>query len=102
MFVSRIRVPRAFEPRHREGQIAGAGAGNKRHHVSMEWIRGMLAMAGKIRLAVLVMVPLAACQPSTPQALGTLEWDRIPLPATASEPILEIVVREGEDRKSVG
>src|SRR3546814_5520139 len=53
-FVMRIRVPRAFDPRHREGQIAGAVAGNKRHHVSMEWLRGMLAMAGKIRLAVRV------------------------------------------------
>lgn len=53
-------------------------------------------MAKEIRLAVLLMVPLAACQPSPPQALGTLEWDRITLTATASEPILEIAVGEGD------
>lgn len=39
---------------------------------------------------------LTACQPAPPQALGTLEWDRITLPATASEPILEISVHEGD------
>lgn len=43
-----------------------------------------------------VAVLLAACRPEPPQALGTLEWDRITLPATASEPIVEIAVAEGD------
>ena len=40
---------------------------------------------------------LAACAKQGPQALGTLEWDRITLPATASEPIAEITANEGQD-----
>jgi HlyD family secretion protein len=47
-------------------------------------------------LALLGSLLLAACRPEPPQALGTLEWDRITLPATASEPVLEIAVREGD------
>jgi len=47
-------------------------------------------------LAFLGGTLLGGCQPAPPQALGTLEWDRITLPATASEPILEIAVREGD------
>lgn len=43
---------------------------------------------------------LAACSKDSPQALGTLEWDRITLPATASEPILAIAVREGQTVKA--
>ena len=39
---------------------------------------------------------LAACAKESPQALGTLEWDRITLPATASEPIVEITAHEGQ------
>ena len=40
---------------------------------------------------------VAACAKQGPQALGTLEWDRITLPATASEPIAEITAHEGQD-----
>lgn len=47
-------------------------------------------------LALLGSLLLAACRPEPPQALGTLEWDRITLPATASEPVLEIAVSEGD------
>lgn len=47
-------------------------------------------------LALVLGVLLAGCKPSPPQALGTLEWDRISLPAVASEPILAIPVREGD------
>lgn len=40
---------------------------------------------------------LAACGgPPPPTALGTLEWDRVELVAEASEPVLEIAVREGD------
>ena len=44
---------------------------------------------------VLVML-LAACSEPAQQALGTLEYDRITLPAPAAERIVEIAVREGE------
>lgn len=39
---------------------------------------------------------LGACSRETPRALGTLEWDRITLPAPAAERIVAIEVREGE------
>ncbi|WP_308366141.1 MULTISPECIES: biotin/lipoyl-binding protein [unclassified Microbulbifer] len=44
---------------------------------------------------------LCACQPEPKQALGTLEWDRIGLPAPAAEKIVSIEVREGQ-RVSAG
>jgi HlyD family secretion protein len=44
---------------------------------------------------ILVMLIFAACKKETPTMLGTLEWDRITLPATAAEPIVEIQVVEG-------
>jgi HlyD family secretion protein len=46
---------------------------------------------------LLALALLAACTKESPQALGTLEWDRITLPATASEPIAEISAKEGQD-----
>jgi HlyD family secretion protein len=39
---------------------------------------------------------LAACHEAPPQALGTLEYDRIVLPAPAAERIVAIDVREGQ------
>ena len=39
---------------------------------------------------------LAGCAEETPQALGTLEYDRIAIPAPASERIAAIEVREGQ------
>ena len=39
---------------------------------------------------------LAACADDTPQALGTLEYDRITLPAPAAERIVAIEVHEGD------
>jgi HlyD family secretion protein len=39
---------------------------------------------------------LAACAEGPPQALGTLEYDRITLPAPVAEKIVAIHVREGE------
>ena len=43
-----------------------------------------------------VLLALAACKPATPQALGTLEWDRVTLPAPVAEKIVRIDVREGQ------
>jgi HlyD family secretion protein len=50
------------------------------------------------RLALLAaaIVLLPACGKAPPQALGTLEYDRITLPAPAAERIVEISVREGQ------
>ncbi len=48
-----------------------------------------------IALSVLTALP-AACTKAPPQALGTLEYDRITLPAPAAERIVAIEVREGE------
>jgi len=42
------------------------------------------------------MAVLAGCHQEPPQALGTLEYDRITLPAPAAERIVAIEVREGE------
>lgn len=39
---------------------------------------------------------LAGCTDEAPQALGTLEYDRIALPAPAAERIVSIAVREGD------
>lgn len=50
----------------------------------------------RICLGLAAAIGAAACTQAPPQALGTLEWDRISLPATASEPIVDIAVREGD------
>lgn len=44
----------------------------------------------------ILLLALAACTGETPQALGTLEYDRITLPAPAAERIVAIDVREGQ------
>lgn len=43
---------------------------------------------------------LAACSPAPPTALGTLEWDRISVPAPAAEVIATVEVREGQAVKA--
>jgi HlyD family secretion protein len=50
------------------------------------WKFGMLSVAAM----------LASCAREAPQVLGTLEWDRITLPAPVSERIAEISAREGQ------
>lgn len=45
---------------------------------------------------ILAAMLLAACAQPPPQALGTLEFDRIALPAPAAERIVSIDVREGQ------
>jgi HlyD family secretion protein len=49
-------------------------------------------------LLPMTLVLLAACHrdEAPPPLLGTLEWDRIAVPAEVSEPITRIEVREGE------
>lgn len=46
--------------------------------------------------AAAVVLVLGGCQAAPPQALGTLEYDRIVLPAPAAERIVAIEVREGQ------
>lgn len=46
--------------------------------------------------ASILLLVFAGCAPEAPQALGTLEYDRITLPAPAAERIVAIHVREGE------
>lgn len=47
--------------------------------------------------ALALAMLLAACKPAGEEPmLGTLEWDRIAVPAEASEPVLSLAVREGE------
>src|SRR5262245_66116830 len=52
----------------------------------------------RANLATIVMLALAACggDEASNVALGTLERDRLELPAEAHEPVIEILVGEGE------
>lgn len=45
---------------------------------------------------LLAILALSACGQDAPQALGTLEYDRITLPSPAAERIVAVEVREGE------
>jgi len=47
-------------------------------------------------LVALPMLLLAACRDDAPRAVGTLEYDRIAVPAPAAERIVAAAVREGE------
>lgn len=47
-------------------------------------------------LALATALSLVACTPKPKQVLGTLEWDRITLPAPVSERIAEVPAREGQ------
>lgn len=53
-------------------------------------------MRTELALIAAVSLLLGACKPETPRALGTLEWDRITLPAPTAEKIVRIDVREGQ------
>ncbi|MCW8808285.1 MAG: HlyD family efflux transporter periplasmic adaptor subunit [Rhodanobacter sp.] len=59
-----------------------------------------MKIAGKsgrvVALVVLAAAVLAGCRKEPVQALGTLEYDRITLPAPVAERIVAIDVREGE------
>ena len=47
-------------------------------------------------VASFAILSLVACTPKAPQVLGTLEWDRITLPAPVSERIAEMPAHEGQ------
>ncbi len=47
-------------------------------------------------LVVAAAMSIAGCAKAPPQVLGTLEWDRITLPAPVAEKIVRIDVREGQ------
>lgn len=51
---------------------------------------------GRAWVAVSAALLLVACTRTPPQALGTLEYDRITLPAAAAERIVRIDVHEGD------
>ncbi len=51
---------------------------------------------GRWITAISTAAMIAGCQAEPPQALGTLEYDRITLPAPAAERIVAINVHEGE------
>jgi HlyD family secretion protein len=56
-------------------------------------------MTDRSRILAVALVALLSggcAAPAPPAALGTLEWDRVELVAEASEPVLEIAVREGD------
>lgn len=53
-------------------------------------------MKKRLRAIALTTLLCAGCQEDLPQALGTLEYDRITLPAPAAERIVSIDVREGQ------
>ena len=57
--------------------------------------------AGVRGAVALILLALPACAANKePVLLGTLEWDRISVPAEASEPILTLVVAEGAQVKA--
>ena len=47
-------------------------------------------------LPPLLLAMLCACHAAPPQALGTLEYDRIALPSPAAERVVAVQVREGD------
>ena len=53
----------------------------------------------RIFIAASMVCALAGCHKAAPQALGTLEFDRISLPAPAAERVMAIHVREGDTVK---
>ncbi len=58
-------------------------------------------MSKSVGLSVLLLAAiLAGCAEDTPQVLGTLEYDRISLPAPSAERIVSVDVREGDTVKA--
>jgi HlyD family secretion protein len=53
-----------------------------------------------LSFALLATLSLAGCADDAPQALGTLEYDRISLPSPAAERIVSVDVREGDAVKA--
>ncbi|QQQ02846.1 HlyD family secretion protein [Lysobacter enzymogenes] len=76
---------------------AAARAPRRAETLASPGSRAALRSAGLCALAALA---LAGCARPPPQALGTLEWDRITLPAPAAEKVVRIDVREGQRVKA--
>ncbi len=58
-------------------------------------------MAKSLRIPMLfALAALAGCADDAPQVLGTLEYDRISLPAPSAERIVSVDVREGDTVKA--
>ena len=55
---------------------------------------------GRLAMVLAAGLALSACTEETPQALGTLEYDRVTLPAPSAERIVSIAVREGQQVKA--
>ena len=49
-----------------------------------------------VAMLLALALALAGCSRQAPQALGTLEWDRVTVPAPVSERIVRLDVREGQ------
>jgi HlyD family secretion protein len=56
----------------------------------------MTASGNRFLLLALFLASLSGCRDDAPQALGTLEFDRVTLPAPVAERIVSIDVREGQ------
>ncbi|WP_346837373.1 biotin/lipoyl-binding protein [Microbulbifer sp. SAOS-129_SWC] len=56
----------------------------------------MTVKTAAVYTACLLSLLLSGCERAPESALGTVEWDRIALPAPAAEKIVSIAVREGE------
>ncbi|MDH1663730.1 hemolysin secretion protein D, partial [Stenotrophomonas sp. GD03777] len=72
------------------------GARGRWHRVDVAGGDGMGIGNGMRGLGLAGIGLLAGCGQSTPTALGTLEWDRITVPAPAAEVIATVEVREGQ------
>ncbi|MBS0212162.1 MAG: HlyD family efflux transporter periplasmic adaptor subunit [Proteobacteria bacterium] len=57
--------------------------------------RQRFGIVGRAVSCAMVLL-VAGCAPKSPQVLGTVEWDRITLPAPVSERIAKVDVREGD------
>jgi len=58
------------------------------------------AASASCTLSMAALLVLGGCRDDSPKALGTLEYDRITVPAPAAERIVAIDVREGERVRS--
>lgn len=64
-------------------------------NLAMRTLPARLA-CGRWVVLLMTLLAVAACQPSAPQALGTLEFDRVTLPAPAAERIVSVSAHEGD------
>src|SRR6478672_4921832 len=71
--------------------------------VASAWVEGETMMDNvgarfsyRVLLAVLFGSALVGCHADTPQALGTLEYDRITLPSPVAERVVAVDVQEGQ------